>query len=86
MKRKPCKALSGGGSIRGRGDFACSEANPHLQIQAPPPYKKKKELQKSPLALKAFATLTIKALKQKIKDSKRVKVLNTFSIILCKKR
>ena len=33
VKRKPCKALSGGGYIRGRGDFA---------IQAPPPYKKKK--------------------------------------------
>ena len=35
------KASSGGGYIRGRGDFACSEANPHLQIQAPPPYEKK---------------------------------------------
>ncbi len=32
VKRKPYKALSGGGYIRGRGDFA---------IQAPPPYKKK---------------------------------------------
>ena len=35
------KASSGGGYIRGRGDFACSEANPHLQIQTPPPYEKK---------------------------------------------
>ncbi len=39
----PLKALSGGGYIRGRGDFACSEANPHLQIQTPPPYEKKKQ-------------------------------------------
>ena len=39
------KASSGGGYIRGRGDFACSEANPHLQIQTPPPYKKNKNLE-----------------------------------------
>ena len=32
-KCQPLKALSGGGYIRGRGDFA---------IQTPPPYEKKK--------------------------------------------
>ncbi len=40
----PLKALLGGGYIRGRGDFAYSEANPHLQIQTPPPYEKKQKL------------------------------------------
>ncbi len=35
VKRKPIKALSGGGYIRGRGDFA---------IQTPSPYKKKQKL------------------------------------------
>ena len=33
------KALSGGGFLRGRGDFACSSetTNPLSQIQTPPP-------------------------------------------------
>ena len=35
------ESVVGVGDIQGGGsDFACSEANPHLQIQAPPPCKK----------------------------------------------
>lgn len=37
------ESVVGVGDIQGGGsDFACSEANPHLQIQAPPPCEKEK--------------------------------------------
>ena len=49
------KALSGWG-IKAKGaNFAfVRSTNPHLQIQAPPPYKKEKGIAKKPFSLKSL--------------------------------
>ncbi len=75
----PLKALSGGGYIRGRGDFACSEANPHLQIQTPPPYEKKKQKLRI-LKKRYFAVAQYD--KKKKKQGKRQKFLFLW-IVIC---